>query len=66
MSVNYTELLARQYEPADQVYLFGFSRGATTIRAFTGFIDACGLIDGRNMSAIELKTEVARVERHAG
>jgi uncharacterized protein (DUF2235 family) len=54
------EFLARQYEPDDQVYLFGFSRGAATIRAFTGFIDACGLIDGRNMSAIELKTEVTR------
>lgn len=54
------EFLARQYEPLDQVYLFGFSRGAATIRAFTGFIGTCGLIDGRNMSAIELKKQVSR------
>ena len=54
------EFLARQYQPGDQIYLFGFSRGAATIRAFTGFINACGLIDGRKMSAIELKDEVTR------
>ncbi|MFI3219627.1 MAG: DUF2235 domain-containing protein [Methylococcales bacterium] len=37
--------LARNYEEGDSIYLFGFSRGAATVRAVTGFIDACGLID---------------------
>ena len=41
------EFLARNYEPEDEVFLFGFSRGAATIRAFSGFIAACGLVDGR-------------------
>ena len=37
--------LARSYDPGDAIYLFGFSRGAATVRAFAGFINACGLID---------------------
>jgi uncharacterized protein (DUF2235 family) len=39
------EFLARNYEKEDQVYLFGFSRGAATIRAFAGMIQECGLLD---------------------
>jgi len=61
------EYLAKNYDPGneddnknnrspDQVYLFGFSRGAATVRAFAGFIDTCGLIDGRSLEKHELKT----------
>lgn len=32
------------YEPGDRVYLFGFSRGAYTARAFAGFLHAMGLL----------------------
>ena len=39
------EELARNYIPGDQIYVFGFSRGAATVRAFTGFVDACGLLN---------------------
>lgn len=42
------EFLAKQYVPGDQIYFFGFSRGAATVRAVTGFIEACGLIDFAN------------------
>lgn len=35
--------LARVYEPGDQIYLFGFSRGAFTVRTLAGFILCCGL-----------------------
>ncbi|MDQ6998042.1 MAG: DUF2235 domain-containing protein [Mariprofundus sp.] len=41
------KFLARNYHPGDKVYMFGFSRGASTIRAFNGFIRTCGLIDGQ-------------------
>lgn len=41
------EFLARNYEPGDDVFLFGFSRGAATVRALSGFIAAVGLVDGR-------------------
>jgi uncharacterized protein (DUF2235 family) len=39
--------LARTYkhQDRDEVYLFGFSRGAATVRAFAGFLNACGLVD---------------------
>ncbi len=39
------EFLARHYQAGDKIYIFGFSRGAATVRAFTGFINCCGLID---------------------
>ena len=47
--------LAKNYNPDDQVYLFGFSRGAATVRAFAGFVATCGLIDGRKLDKYELK-----------
>lgn len=37
--------LCRVYEPGDWIYLFGFSRGAFTVRTLSGLIDDCGLID---------------------
>lgn len=36
--------LARNYEPGDKVYMFGFSRGAATMRALAGMIGTIGLI----------------------
>jgi len=36
--------LMDQYEEGDTVYLFGFSRGAYTVRALAGLIGACGLL----------------------
>ena len=38
------EELARNYDFGDRIYVFGFSRGAATVRAFTGFIKTCGLL----------------------
>jgi uncharacterized protein (DUF2235 family) len=37
--------LARVYEPGDRIFLFGFSRGAFTVRTLAGFIAACGIVD---------------------
>lgn len=45
--------LARCYEPGDALFLFGFSRGAATMRALTGFINACGLVD-RHHSSVQI------------
>jgi uncharacterized protein (DUF2235 family) len=36
--------LVRYYQPGDQIYLFGFSRGAYTVRALAGAIHRFGLI----------------------
>ena len=40
----YTDLV-RAYEPGDRIYLFGFSRGAFTVRTLAGFVDMCGILD---------------------
>ena len=36
--------LAEQYHDGDSVFLFGFSRGAYTVRALAGFINMVGLL----------------------
>lgn len=33
------------YEPDDRIYLFGFSRGAYTVRSLAGMMCRCGLLD---------------------
>ena len=45
--------LCRNYEQGDQIYCFGFSRGAFTIRVLTGFLNNQGLVQAD--SASELK-----------
>lgn len=36
--------LARNWQPGDEIYLHGFSRGAYTARVLAGFIHMCGLL----------------------
>lgn len=36
--------LMRYYEPDDRIFLFGFSRGAFTVRALAGMLHVCGLL----------------------
>jgi uncharacterized protein (DUF2235 family) len=45
--------LSRIYDPGDEIFMFGFSRGAFTVRTLAGFIAACGLI---NPSRLQQKT----------
>lgn len=47
LSRNVKELyasLVRVYEPGDRLFLFGFSRGAYTVRTLAGFIATCGVL----------------------
>jgi hypothetical protein len=37
--------LAGHYRPGDRIFLFGFSRGAYTVRSLGGLITKCGLLD---------------------
>ncbi len=37
------KFLCHNYRPGDRIYMFGFSRGAFTIRMLTGMIDYCGI-----------------------
>lgn len=50
------EFLSRNYRQGDEVYVFGFSRGAHTARTLCGVLAHCGLYDGREADkAIPLK-----------
>jgi len=42
--MNAYKFLMWNYEPGDQIYLFGFSRGAYTVRSLAGFIRNCGIM----------------------
>jgi hypothetical protein len=37
--------LVRVYDPGDRIYVFGFSRGAFTVRTLAGLIAKCGVLD---------------------
>ena len=51
--------IARIYDEGDRIFLFGFSRGAFTVRTLAGFIGTCGLVDAmKTKSAAELEATV--------
>lgn len=59
----YTELV-HVYNPGDKLFLFGFSRGAYTIRALSGMIQYCGVLDRvRLESEQKLKKQVRKCWR---
>jgi uncharacterized protein (DUF2235 family) len=58
--------LVRVYDPGDEIFMFGFSRGAFTIRTLAGFIGTCGILDrGRccGNTASDLEKAVRRAYR---
>ena len=48
------EDLCRHYEGDDKIMLFGFSRGAFTVRVLSGLIDRCGVIDRNSDESVEV------------
>ena len=38
------QFLSNEYNVGDRIYLFGFSRGATTVRSLSGFINMFGIL----------------------
>ena len=53
--INAYEWLIENYENGDQLFLFGFSRGAYTARSLSGLISKCGLLRrGSPLSVREL------------
>ncbi len=42
------------YAPGDQIFLFGFSRGAYTARSLSGFLTRCGILDTHNLEDDEV------------
>ncbi len=55
LSRNIRELyyfLVQNYQPGDNIFLFGFSRGAFTARSLAGFIGTCGIVNRRRFSSV--------------
>ena len=42
------QFISEHYCPGDEIYLFGFSRGAYTAKVLVGLIHSCGLIGMEN------------------
>ena len=43
-------MLVKSYEPGDHIYLFGYSRGAFTVRTLAGMVRVCGILDKKYYS----------------
>jgi uncharacterized protein (DUF2235 family) len=48
------------YEPGDEIYLFGFSRGAYTVRSLAGFLYCAGLLQRPHMRKVPQAYELYR------
>jgi uncharacterized protein (DUF2235 family) len=44
--------IVQNYNPGDEVYLFGFSRGAYTVRCLAGMLNNCGVLLRKNADQI--------------
>lgn len=44
--------LVHNYEPEDEIYLFGFSRGAYTVRSLCGLLNNCNILKGSESNRI--------------
>jgi uncharacterized protein (DUF2235 family) len=62
ISHAYTYLMNR-YEPGDKIYLFGFSRGAYTVRALAGLLHARGLLEKGSENLIPYALKLFRQEK---
>ena len=52
--------LCLNYSPGDQIYLFGFSRGAYTVRSLAGLIYNCGLLRSEQVRMIHRAYQIYR------
>ncbi len=58
------EWLIDNYTPGDEIFIFGFSRGAYTARSLSGFILKCGLLQsGAPLGVNQLFTRYRRADR---
>jgi uncharacterized protein (DUF2235 family) len=44
--------IVQNYDPGDEIFLFGFSRGAYTVRALAGMLNKCGILSRTRASEI--------------
>ncbi|MCD2196202.1 DUF2235 domain-containing protein [Actinomycetospora endophytica] len=56
--------LVTHYSPGDEIALFGFSRGAYTVRSLSGMIATCGIVDPAGLDAAMLDDRITRAYEH--
>lgn len=54
------QFLAQAYQDGDEIYLFGFSRGAFTARSVAGMIRKCGIISDTSTEGVNAAFELYR------
>ena len=52
--------IVQNYRPGDEIYLFGFSRGAFTVRSLAGFMNNCGILKREHANRIHEAFEFYR------
>lgn len=57
--VDLYKFVCRNYAPGDDIYAFGFSRGAFTIRVLAALIDSQGLVSGRSETELHAHAVLA-------
>ena len=50
--------LMDRYEPGAKVFLFGFSRGAYTVRALAGMLNCCGLLQKGSINLVPYASKI--------
>ena len=50
--------LMETYEDGDRVFLFGFSRGAFTVRALAGMLNKCGLLQKGSINLVPYASKI--------
>ncbi|MEI8367249.1 MAG: DUF2235 domain-containing protein [Planctomycetia bacterium] len=58
--------LASNYDTGDKIYLFGFSRGAYTVRSLAGLIYKCGLVERKYLHKTPEAYKLYRLRHEAG
>ncbi|MBW7903553.1 MAG: DUF2235 domain-containing protein [Rhodocyclaceae bacterium] len=53
--------LCDNYEAGDRIFLFGFSRGAYTVRSLAGLVGVCGLLNTAGMAEDEVWQRIERI-----
>src|SRR5690554_77363 len=56
--------LVHNYEPGDEIFLFGFSRGAYTARSLCGMINNCSILKKVHANQIENAFRLYKTKKH--
>jgi uncharacterized protein (DUF2235 family) len=56
------QILCENYLPGDEIYFFGYSRGAYTVRSLAGLINAVGLLASNQIRAIDDAYKIYRIQ----